>query len=44
MIDITTLGGQRIDENTFQQLLEHIKLNITEEFIYILKAKLILKC
>ena len=34
MVDITTLGGQRIDERTFQKLLEHIKLNITEKYAF----------
>ena len=34
MLDITTLGGQRIDENTFHRLLEHIKLNITEKYAF----------
>ena len=27
MMDITTLGNQRIDQKTFEQLLKHIKLN-----------------
>ena len=32
MIDITTLGGKRIDENTFKQLIKQIKLKITEDY------------
>lgn len=31
-MDITTLGNQRIDQNTFKQLLKHIKLKVTEEY------------
>ena len=33
MMDITTLGNQRIDQKTFEQLLKHIKLKVTEEYI-----------
>ena len=32
MMDITTLGNQRIDQKTFEQLLKHIKLKVTEEY------------
>ena len=35
MMDITTLGNQRIDQKTFEQLLKHIKLNVTEEYSFL---------
>jgi len=34
MMDITTLGNQRIDQKTFEQLLKHIKLKVTEEYSF----------
>ena len=34
MMDITTLGNQRIDQKTFEQLLKHIKLKVTEEYAF----------
>lgn len=34
MTDITTLGNQRIDQKTFEQLLKHIKLKVTEEYAF----------
>ena len=33
-MDITTLGNQRIDQKTFEQLLKHIKLKVTEEYSF----------
>lgn len=33
-MDITTLGNQRIDQKTFEQLLKHIKLKVTEEYAF----------
>lgn len=38
MMDITTLGNQRIDQKTFEQLLKHIKLKVTEEYSFPLKS------
>jgi hypothetical protein len=33
-MDITTLGNQRIDQQTFEKLLNHIKLKITEDYAF----------
>ena len=39
MMDITTLGNQRIDQKTFEQLLKHIKLKVTEESLLSTKIR-----
>lgn len=41
MMDITTLGNNRIDQEIFDKLLDHIKLKITEEYAF---PPVIIKC